>query len=237
MSGPAASQAAPAAGKVDTVDCLVLKQRDLKVGKMTVFFAGDRIRVDSMNGQGTIISKAPDWTVLIFNRDRQAISVGPKDWHEKGLDNLMNTKRVLKWKPRATPFMGHKAWESTRMTFANAEDRTMEDFYRTKKEKPVKKSWKKEPTTYIASSKLGLTEAEYKFAQGLYQTPPSASVLLATLGPGPGKSSFSTVSIKKEKVPVSLFIPPRKLNRAPTITAVLTGKGIEEMLLNFSGAK
>ncbi|MGD9679819.1 MAG: hypothetical protein AB7W16_01430 [Candidatus Obscuribacterales bacterium] len=237
LSSLAASQAAPAAGKVETVDCLVLKQRDLKVGKMTVYFAGDRIRVDSMNGQGTLVSKAPDWSVLLYNRDRQGISVSASEWHEKGLDNLMNTKRTLKWKPRTTPFMGYKAVESTRMTLAGAGDRTLEDFYRTKKEKPLRKSLKKEPTTYIASSKLGLTEAEYKFARGLYQTPPSASVLLATLGPGPGKSSFSTVSIKKEKVPVSLFIPPRKLNRAPTITAVLTGKGIEEMLLNFSGAK
>jgi len=237
LSSPAASQASPAAGKIETVDCLVLHQRDLKVGKMTVYFAGDRIRVDSMNGQGTIVSKAPAWNVLIYNRDRQAISVNAKEWHEKGLDNLMNSKRNLKWKASTALFMGYRVSEVTRMAAPDIKEHGLEGFYRTRKETPVRKSWKKLPTTYIGSNKLGLTEAEYKFAQGLYLTPPAGSVLLATRGPGPGKSSFSTVSIKKEKVPISLFIPPRKLVRAPTITAVLTGRGIEEMLLNFSGAK
>lgn len=237
LSSPAPGRAAPAGGKIETVDCLVLRQRDLKVGKMTVYFAGDRIRVDSMNGQGTIVSKAPDWSVLIYNRDRQAISVNAREWHEKGLDNLMNSKKKLKWKASTAPFMGYRVAEATRMAAPDIKDQALESFYRTKKETPVRTTWKKMPTTYIGSNKLGLSEAEYKFAQGLYQTPPAGSVLLATRGPGPGKSSFSTVSIKRERVPITLFIPPRKLVRAPTVAAVLTGRGIEEMLLNFSGAK
>ncbi|MBZ0189594.1 MAG: hypothetical protein K8F91_25330, partial [Candidatus Obscuribacterales bacterium] len=89
-----------------TVDCLVLHQRDLKAGKMTVYFAGDVVRVDAMNGQGTIISRAPDWNVLIFNRDKQSIKVGPKEWHMRGLDRIMKSKREFKWKPAKDQYLG-----------------------------------------------------------------------------------------------------------------------------------
>jgi len=223
----------------DLIECLVLEQKDMKIGKVKGYLGKDRVRVDVMNGQTTIVSAAPVWDVVLYNRDREYFKVSKEQWKKEGLASLVNNRGKFfarkKNPPQRVTYLGFSALKTSRPGWDD--EAAVSALYRTKQ---TTASNSRIEITYIASSHLGLTKEVYEFLEGLYVTHPSASVMLDcayTEYGKPYKHSFETTAIRHEKVSKNLFLVPTKLRPAPTLTAVVTGKGIEEMMLNFSGAK
>lgn len=220
------------------VDCLVLKQRDEKIGQLTVYLSKDFARVDLMNGQATIVAKAPSWNVSIRNRDKKVVRVTQDIWHQKGLHPLVNDKRKFVKKPggqlRKTIWHGRPAVTFSRK--GKTEDSQMEVAFQIREKK---KNSERMIVTYVASSNLGLSRAASAFSEGLYLMPPGASVLLESNAAINNcmEHRFTTRSIEKTRVPISITDEPAGLTRAASVTEVLVGKGMEEMMLNFSGSK
>lgn len=222
----------------DLIECLVLEQKDMKIGKVKGYLGKDRVRVDVMNGQTTIVSAAPDWDVVLYNRDGEYFKVSRDKWKREGLDRMVNNRGKFFTKEKNPPqpimCMGFSALKTSRPGWDD--EGAVSALYRTKQAAGHSRI----EITYIASSHLGLTKDVYAFLEGLYMTHPSASVLLDCTNAKDGKPykhPFATTSVRHEKVSKNLFSVPNKLRRAPTLTAVITGRGIEEMMLNFSGAK
>jgi hypothetical protein len=225
--------------KEKLIDCLVLEQYDEKVGKLRVILAKDRARVDAMNGQVTVLTEAPAWNVFVFNRDKQYYNVSRDDWYAKGIETLVKSRRKLFLDktnpPKPVIFMGKPSLQVTRQGIAGGD--YIESMYQNRQKKVISVV----KVTYTATNHLGLSKGASAFCQGLYLTTPSAPVLLDTKSVGAGKlptKLLVTNSIEHKMLPLSFFSAPKsKMTPGASLSAVVTGKGIEEMLLNFSGAK
>jgi hypothetical protein len=233
----AADKAKPTCDKV--VDCLLIEQEDVKIGKMKLYLAQDCARLDAMNGLLHAVSTAPDWNVFCWNHDRQYFSMTKKQWHDTGIESLVTSKRKLFSDPRNPPqkvtFMGMPALKNSRLSHGGNGYVGSLFRSRTNEGKEVLK------VTFIATSHLKLSRGAAAFCEGLFLTTPNSSVVLESQAQAAGKPAtpwLTTKSITHVKKPTSFFTAPREgLKRGPSLAAVVAGKGIEEMMLNFSGSK
>lgn len=238
LLSPGVAADKPKAATDKLVDCILIDQDDQKIGKMKLYLARDHARLDAMNGLLHVVSSAPDWDVHCWNHDKQSFSISQREWHESGIESLSASNRKLFDDPNNPPqkltFMGMPALKNSRISHTGSG--YVGSFYRSSSEK-------RQPTrmTFIATAHLKLSRGAAAFCEGLYLTTPNSSVVLEAQSKAvgqPAKTSLKTNSITNVKKPVAFFSAPTQgLRPAPSLAAVVAGKGIEEMMLNFSGSK
>lgn len=222
------------------LDAIVIHQEDNNIGQLKLYLTSDRARVDAMNGQVTILSEAPNWNCLVYNRDRQYFELSHAEWHEKGINGILRSRRKLFEDPEVpkipVKFMGRKAIRVSRRGIGGG--RVLDGIYQQRVKRTEKFATL---VTYTASSDFKLSKGAFSFVEGLYLTAPIASILLESTSEAAGKplsKTLSTSLIKEQKVAETIFKrPDMKLTKGSSLAAVVTGKGIEEMMLNFSGSK
>jgi len=218
-------------------NCIVLRQRDYKLGAFTVYLGDKHARIDCMNGKCTIITAAPSWNVIVFNKDKQFFPVDRKSWHQTGLKGM--TRSIVE-------FFNPKIHTLTKVKFLGRDSiktsRTVRSFKRDSfdiafRSKPSLKTPGGRTITYIASSDFKFNKDIADFAQGFYLTTPEARVLLSTEAEMNGEktSNFITYSIEKQKCPESFFKVPDGLKKVYSISAVATGRDMEGVLLEVLG--
>lgn len=220
------------------IDCTLIEQDDVKIGKLKLYLGRDHVRLDGMNGMLHVVSSAPDWSVFAWNHDKQSFSLSQENWQKNGMDTIVNPKRNLFGSPSNPPqkvtFMGMPALKNSRISHgANGYVGTMfrSDGANTKELTKL---------TYIATNHLKLSPGAASFCQGLFLTTPNSTIVLEAQAKPVGKPTqitLKTKSISSVKKPLSFFDAPRSgLKPAPSLAALVAGKGIEEMMLNFSGS-
>ncbi|MCA0315200.1 MAG: hypothetical protein LCH63_15400 [Candidatus Melainabacteria bacterium] len=224
-------------------ECIVIKQRDFKVGDMTVYLSPERARVDAMSGRCTICASAPDWRVTVFNKSGQYYMVERSAWKAKGLHGLTRSKResfdFKDGKPVKIKYLNLQCFQVSRSS-RGTEPSTVDVAFRSEKSKVSRDA---KPiscvTTYIATSDLPLSQGAADFVEGLYLTVPQARVFLLSETKGPGflRKGFVTENITKAKLPPSFFAVPTGLRKAYSLAAVATGSDMEDILLDVTGGR
>ncbi|MBX9942031.1 MAG: hypothetical protein K2Y32_22390 [Candidatus Obscuribacterales bacterium] len=224
-------------------ECIVIKQRDFKVGDMTVYLTPERVRVDAMSGRCTICASAPDWRVTAYNKSGQYYTVERSAWKARGLQGLTRSKResfdFKDGQPVKIKYMNLQCFQVSRSS-RGAELSTVDVAFRSEKSKVSRDA---KPiacvATYIATSDLPLSKGAAEFVEGLYLTVPQARVFLSseTKGPGFSRKSFVTESITRVKLPPSYFSVPTGLRKAYSLAAVATGSDMEDILLEVTGGR
>lgn len=220
------------------IDCILIEQEDTNIGKLKLYLGKDHVRLDGMNGLLHVVSSAPTWNVYAWNHDKQSFNLTKEEWYRDGMETIVMTKRHMFGDPNNPPqkvtFMGMPAVKNSRVSHGgNGYVGTM---FRTDSAKT------KELTrvTYIATDHLKLSSGAASFCQGLFLTTPNSTVVLEAQSKPIGKPvqiTLKTKSITNVKKPLSYFQAPRVgLKPAPSLAALIAGKGIEEMMLNFSGS-
>lgn len=235
-SGHTADKTNAAADK--QIDCILIEQDDVKIGKLKLYLGKEHVRLDGMNGLLHVVSSAPDWSVFAWNHDKQSFLLSQENWQKNGMDTIVTSKRHLfdssNNPPQKVTFMGMPALKNSRISHGgNGYVGTMfrSDGANTKELTKL---------TYIATNHLKLSPGAASFCQGLFLTTPNSTVVLEAQAKPVGKPSqitLKTKSISSVKRPLSFFDSPRSgLKPAPSLAALVAGKGIEEMMLNFSGS-
>jgi len=221
--------------------CLVLQQRDIAIGKMTIYLGEKHLRVDGMNGRCTFVSAAPRWDVIVYNKDKQFCLVSGKDWRQKGLKGIELSHRAAfdfrHHLPRPTTYMGKAAY-SVKCVAAPPSGGCLELMYQPGHR--IKLPDNRPGTrTLIASSDFVINEAAAAFVEGFYLTAPEARIMLfAELDYNQHKSrEFETLSIGYQNVPLSSFDIPAGLKPAHSIMAVATGSDMESIMLDSAEIK
>ncbi|MBX9942032.1 MAG: hypothetical protein K2Y32_22395 [Candidatus Obscuribacterales bacterium] len=222
-------------------ECLVLRQQDVKVGKLCVYLGRDHVRVDAMNDSCTIVAQSPSWNVVAYNRDGQYFKIDRMLWHEKGMGDLVRSKRIFfdfkSGEPEKTVFLGHSAWKVSRPSLGGFSS-SVDIAFRTKEGRgELPSALSRCKTTYVASSDFKLTKPVCEFVEGLYLTQPQARVYLSAIltGPGVGRVDFKTMAIEHRRVPVKFFAVPGGLKPAYSLSAVATGSAVEQILIDAAG--
>ncbi len=220
-------------------NCLVLRQHDYKLGEFTVYLGEKHVRVNCMNGKCSVIAAAPDWNVVVFNKDKQFFPVDRAAWHETGLKGITRSIRefydVKKHPPVKVKFLGHDAIQTSR-TLRTKHTDSFDIAFRSKpKRNPNAGGGRK--VTYIASSDFKLNKDVAAFVEGFYLTAPHARVLLSTVSESSGDttSGFNTHAIEQKKFPLSFFKVPSGLKKAYSISAVAAGLDVEGVLMEVVG--
>ncbi len=220
-------------------NCLVLRQHDYKLGEFTIYLGDKHVRVNCMNGKCSVIAAAPDWNVVVFNKDKQYFPVDRISWHETGLKGITRSIReffdVKRHPPVKVKFLGHDAIQSSRTVRTKYADSFDIAFRSDPKRNQNAGAGRK--VTYIASSDFKLNKDVAAFVEGFYLTEPHARVLLSTVSESSGEttSGFNTHAIEQKKYPVSFFKVPAGLKKAYSISAVAAGLDMEGVLMEVVG--
>lgn len=220
-------------------DCIVLRQHDYKLGEFTIYLGNKHVRVNCMNGKCSVIASAPDWNVVVFNKDKQYFPVDRASWHKTGLKGITRSIReffdVKIHPPVKVKFLGREAIQSSRVVRTKSADSFDIAFRSKPKRNPNAGSGRK--VTYIASSDFKLNKDVAAFVEGFYLTAPHARVLLSTVSESSGEttSGFNTHAIEHKKFPMSFFKVPGGLKKAYSISAVAAGLDLEGVLMEVVG--
>ncbi len=229
----------PLALAADTEEnCIVLRQHDYKLGEVTIYLGDKHVRVNCMNGKCSIVAAAPDWNVVVFNKDKQYVAVDRADWHESGLKGVTRSIRqffdIKKQTLVKINHMGHASIQSSRSVRGKLAD-SFDIAFRSNPKRNLTAAKRK--VTYIASSDFRLNKEIAEFVEGFYLTAQNARVLLSTISESAGDktSSFNTHSIEQKKFPTSFFKVPGGLKKAYSISAVAAGLDVEGVLMEVVG--
>ena len=218
-------------------NCLVLKQRDYKLGGFTVYLGEKRARVDCMNGKCTIIATAPTWDVVVYNKDKQYFPISRKDWHATGLKGMARSMKEFfdpkRYAITKVKFLGHDSIQTTRSVGFGRD--SFDLAFRVNAKRAKQQGRRK--VTYVGSSDFKFSNEVADFVEGFYLTPPRARVLLSTVSAiGDEKvATFVTYSIEKKRCRENLFKVPSGLKKVYSVSAVATGRDMEGVLLEVLG--
>ncbi len=230
-----------AQSKEAKIKCWVYKQKDFTAGDFTVYLSDKYVRCDFMRNNAVITAKAPDWNIVLYNKDGESFTVSRKNWVRDGLGSTTGDLRIYFGGLKAsdlvpTKYEGYPAVKVERnlkvdhdMLLAGNEPGAVKGHHVMRVNHII----------IIAGTKA-LGPGPLDFYCGLLKVPPIGVPLFSLerreMGGGI-RWSIHTTSITQQELPVSFFEPPPHLKQAPTIGKVIYGSAAEDILLQMSGAK
>lgn len=217
------------------IDCLVVEQEDFSAGKFKVYLARDAVRIEALRGRGTVVARAPDWRVTVFNQDGDKMEMSLNTWRNIGLGSVVADLRPLfaqgegrRRGPFATTVMGRPAVKfDQRVKLDN-------DMLVVGHSSPDSKSldW----TVHAVFGKEDVGPAARDIYYGLLKTPP-LGVPLYSFGRSSGalgRWTYRTHKVYRKTVPMTLFDVPAGLKKAPTINKVIYGSSTADLLMQMT---
>lgn len=222
------------------VQCWVYKQKDFTAGEFTVYVSSKYARCDAMRNHGVILAQAPNWDILLYNKDGECFAVPRKIWVRDGLGSSTGDLRVYfgGLKPgdlQPTKYQGYPAVKVER------DLKVDHDLVLTGSEPGGEKRRHEQRlnhVTIVAGTKA-LGAGPLDFYCGMLKVPPVGLPLYSLDRCEPGgvtRWSIRTISISRQELPVSFFAAPPHLKQAATIGKVIYGSATEDILLQMSGA-
>lgn len=222
------------------VQCWVYKQKDFTAGEFTVYVSSKYARCDAMRNRGIILAQAPNWDILLYNKDGECFGVPRKIWVRDGLGSSTGDLRVYfgGLKPgdlQPTKYQGFPAVKVER------DLKVDHDMLLTGSEPGGEKRHHEQRMSHVSivAGTKALGAGPLDFYCGMLKVPPVGLPLYSLERREPGgrtRWSIRTESISKQELPVSFFMPPPNLKQAATIGKVIYGSATEDILLQMSGA-
>jgi hypothetical protein len=213
------------AGQIQgTGNVTVIKQSNLYLGPITLYFGHDRVKLIGREGNLAILCAPPDWKVVVFRKDEnKALEVPLERWSSEGF-GLMRAKQSLTDGKSSTIFDPGLKINCLQIVskpggrFYEGNDPVM---YRTTTKSTVTK------VIFKATASLPLTEHCMRFVQGLYdqQDLPYVPLEMANaLSDGTTSKTYSTSSISKETVPPAFWTYPKNYAHAKNKSDILASE-------------
>lgn len=217
------------------VKAITVRQISSGLGNVEVFIGKSAIRVNCVRGNCIVVSKAPDWQALVYNRkDGTGRLIDRASWVGDGL-RLGGFKKPFKRRKleiKKLQKMGLPLLTvSVPVTHSGS---GINGIFRSGRRDDIPAL--KANLTCIDG--LGLNAGQKDFLRGLYQSPPIGEMPFEMSYTRPGGKldvQLRTLNWKKVEVPESIFRDDYKYKMAPSVESIVLGNQFETIMDDLLG--